>query len=97
MICEDQDLHYDCLCLPAESASALPANQVGEKNEIAANDDALNSMLNDCCFEPPSWDELKKPMVELLLKYYNGEDQGSDFCSAISAVLRVLCRWNNFG
>ena len=54
-------------------------------------------MLNDCSFEPPSWDELKKPMVELLLKYYNGEDQGSDFCSSISAVLRVLCRWNNFG
>jgi len=23
---------------------------------------------------PPSWDELKNPLVELLLKFYNAED-----------------------
>jgi len=47
--------------------------------------------------ETPCWDELKKPLIELLLKYYNGEDQGSDFVDSISAVLRVLCKWRAHG
>jgi len=45
----------------------------------------------------PSWDELKKPVIELLLKYYNGEDHGSDFVEALSAVLKVLLRWRSCG
>lgn len=24
--------------------------------------------------ESPGWDELKKPLIDLLLRYYNGED-----------------------
>ena len=27
----------------------------------------------------PCWDDLRKPLVDLLLKFYNGEDQGHEF------------------
>ena len=43
------------------------------------------------------WEELRKPLVELLLKFYNSEDHGIGYCEALSAVLRVLCRWRSFG
>jgi len=36
-------------------------------------------------------------MVELLLKYYNGEDQGHEFVESLSATLKVLCRWRFCG
>ena len=72
-ICDDQHLHSDCLCLPAESASASPANHM-EQHGDCPESAALPQNINDCSFEAPSWEELKKPMVELLLKYYNGED-----------------------
>ena len=47
--------------------------------------------------QEPSWDDLKKPLIELLLKFYNGEDQGNDFVNALSSVIRVLVRWQMYG
>ena len=47
--------------------------------------------------EVPIWEELKKPMIDLLLKYYNGEDQGNDFVDQLTSVLKVLCRWRFHG
>ena len=35
-------------------------------------------------------------MIDLLLKYYNAEDQGGDFCDSLSAVLKVLCHWRSY-
>lgn len=40
--------------------------------------------------QEPSWDDLKKPLVELILKFYNGEDSGNEFVDALSSVVRVL-------
>ena len=48
-------------------------------------------------FDPPSWDELKKPLVDLLLKFYNAEDQGSEFVRSLSGIIKVLCRWQLIG
>ncbi len=39
----------------------------------------MQPMLESHPLEVPIWEELKKPMIDLLLKYYNGEDQGNDF------------------
>ena len=47
--------------------------------------------------EPPSWQDLKRPLVDLLLKYYNGEDQGQEFVQALQAVMKVLIKWNLYG
>ena len=47
--------------------------------------------------QEPSWEDLKKPLIELLLKFYNGEDQGNDFVNSLSAVVRVLVRWQMYG
>ena len=47
--------------------------------------------------QEPSWDDLKKPLIELLLKFYNGEDQGNDFVNSLSTVIRVLVRWQMYG
>ena len=47
--------------------------------------------------QEPSWEDLKKPLIELLLKFYNGEDQGNDFVNALSSVIRVLVRWQIYG
>lgn len=44
-------------------------------------------------FEPASWEELKKPLVDLLLKFYNGEDTGSDFVQSLRSVIEVLTKW----
>ena len=41
----------------------------------------------------PHWDDLRKPLVDLLLKFYNGEDQGKEFVDALRPVIRVLIRW----
>jgi len=46
---------------------------------------------------PPSWDELKNPLVELLLKFYNAEDQGADFVFALRNVFKVLHSWRLYG
>ena len=29
--------------------------------------------------DPPCWSDLKRPLVDLMLKFYNGEDSGSEF------------------
>ena len=47
--------------------------------------------------QEPSWDDLKKPLIELILKFYNGEDQGNDFVNSLSTVIRVLVRWQMYG
>lgn len=42
---------------------------------------------------PPAWDELKQPMVELLLKYYNNEDNDIDLIGAVGQVIEIFCKW----
>ena len=46
---------------------------------------------------PPAWEELKQPMVELLLKYYNNEDSDVDLIGAVAQVIEVFCKWQEFG
>lgn len=50
-----------------------------------------------CKVGEPCWDELRKPLTDLLLKFYNNEDQGEEFVEALSCVLRILCQWQLFG
>ena len=45
----------------------------------------------------PSWDDLKNPLVELLLKFYNAEDFGQDFVFALRHVIKVLYGWRQYG
>ena len=33
---------------------------------------------------PPAWEELKQPMVELLLKYYNNEESDVELIGAVA-------------
>lgn len=47
--------------------------------------------------EPPSWEELKSPLVELLLKFYNAEDYGQEFVFALRNVVQVLHGWRQYG
>ena len=51
----------------------------------------------DLLASPPQWEELKQPMVELLLKYYNCEEGNLDLIDTIGAVLEVLIKWQQFG
>ena len=48
---------------------------------------------HDFLASPPQWDELKQPLVELLLKYYNCEEGNLDLIDSIGAVLEVLIKW----
>ena len=45
----------------------------------------------------PHWDDLRKPLVDLLLKFYNGDDQGKEFVDTLRPVIRVLLRWQQVG
>ena len=47
--------------------------------------------------EPPSWEDLKTPLVELLLKFYNAEDSGVEFVDALRNVVQVLHGWRQYG
>ena len=47
--------------------------------------------------EPPSWEDLKAPLVELLLKYYNAEDFGQEYVFALRNVIQVLQGWKQYG
>ena len=41
----------------------------------------------------PAWEELKQPMVELLLKYYNNEESDVDLIGAVAQVMEIFCKW----
>lgn len=43
------------------------------------------------------WEELRSPMIELLLCFYNNEDHGEEFIDKMAAIFEVLCRWQLFG
>jgi len=45
----------------------------------------------------PCWEELKDPLVELLLKFYNAEDHGNDFVHALRTVIEILHSWRMHG
>ena len=45
----------------------------------------------------PSWDDLKNPLMELLLKFYNAEDFGQDFVFELRNVVQVLYGWRQYG
>ena len=70
---------------------------MSSSENIKEDDNPLQAMLEPHPLEVPIWEELKKPMIDLLLKYYNGEDQGNDFVDQLTSVLKVLCRWRFYG
>ena len=74
------------------SQDATPNSGVPE-SPMPSNFSAVNELLS----APPQWDELKQPVVELLLKYYNSEEGNIDLIDSISGVLEVLIKWQQFG
>ena len=77
--------------------SELPDDDV-TPNSVAESPMPQNfSAAQELLDSPPQWDELKQPMVELLLKYYNCEEGNIDLIESIGAVLEVLIKWQQFG
>ena len=72
---------------PNSGGSGVP------ESPMPQNFEAVNELLAS----PPQWDELKQPLVELLLKYYNSEEGNIDLIDSISGVLEVLIKWQQFG
>jgi len=45
----------------------------------------------------PEWEELKGPLIELLLKYYNNEEGNVELVGCIAQVIEIFCKWEHFG
>ena len=59
-------------------------------------DDHINleeSILSEDEPAEMDWEELRNPLVELLLCFYNDEDHGHPFVDKMTAIFEVLCRW----
>jgi len=67
---------------PAESSPTSPVPNLENENLLLT---------------PPEWEELKQPLIELLLKYYNNEEGNVELVGCIAQVIEIFCKWQQFG
>ena len=71
-----------------DNINILDDDELAAEEPMPTENDADSPVLyldhEELLSTPPAWEELKQPMVELLLKYYNNEESDVDLIGAVA-------------